>query len=322
MDMLSETWEYSLLARANEAIAVPAPATFPLAEQSGDDQAYAYCDRITRTSSRTFFLASSLLPKDKRRAARALYAFCRATDDLIDLAPQGADREYLLQAWRCRLASYPNAFDPVPFAWADTKARYHIPYGYEEQLLDGIARDLRQNRYATFAELAEYCYGVASTVGLMVMHIIDFEGEAARPYAVKLGIALQMTNILRDVGSDWQAGRLYLPLDELAQFSLTECDIAQGCVDDRWRAFMRFQIQRTRRLYAEARPGIALLAPEGRFAITAAADLYEAILADIEAHGYDVFHRRAHTGAWGKIRRLPGIWWSAQTFSRPSAATP
>src|SRR5579883_1747940 len=113
-------------------------------------------------------------------------------------------------------------------AWTDTQARYHIPHGYVTQLIEGIARDLRQQRYATFSDLTGYCYGVASTVGLMVMHIINFQGAAALPYAVKLGIALQLTNILRDVGEDWQTGRLYLPLDELAQFGLCEDDIAIG----------------------------------------------------------------------------------------------
>src|SRR6185437_14455354 len=167
------------------------------------------------------------------------------------------------------------------------------------------ARDLRQQRYSTFAELADYCYGVASTVGLMVMHIVEFQSEDAMPYAVKLGIALQLTNILRDVEVDWQAGRLYLPLDELAQFGLTEADVARGVVDDRWRAFMRYQIARARSLYAEAEQGSALLDAEGRFAIAAAAGLYQAILGDIEAHDYDVFRRRAHIGSWSKLQRLP-----------------
>jgi len=146
----------------------------------------------------------------------------------------------------------------------------------------------------------------------MAMHIIGFEGPHAVPYAVKLGVALQLTNILRDVGEDWRAGRLYLPSDELAQFGLGEEDVAAGQVDDRWRAFMRFQIGRARRLYAEAMPGIRLLAADGRFAIAAAAELYRAILDDIEAHDYNVFARRAHIGALGKLRRLPGIWWRSR----------
>ncbi len=143
----------------------------------------------------------------------------------------------------------------------------------------------------------------------MSMHIIGFAGEQAIPYAIKLGVALQITNILRDIGEDWRTGRVYLPMDELTAYGLTEADLDKGQVDDRWRAFMHFQIERNRRLYAEARPGIALLNRDGRFAVAAASELYSAILNDIEAHDYDVFNRRAHVSAWGKVRKLPGIWW-------------
>ncbi len=315
--MQIEAWECSLLTRAYEAFNSPLSDYRVSTENSVREAAYAYCALVTKTNSRTFHLAANLLPKDKRRAVHALYAFCRATDDLIDKMQNPAEAHQVLADWRLRLISSPNASDPVPVAWADAQALYGIPYGYAAQLIDGIARDLVQNRYATFAELAEYCYGVASTVGLMVMHIIHFQGEAALPYAVKLGIALQLTNILRDVGEDWHMGRLYLPLDELARFGLTEDDIACGRVDERWRAFMRFQIDRTRKLFHEAEPGIALLDAEGRFAIAAAAGLYRAILADIESLDYDVFHHRAHVGLFGKIKRLPGIWWKTRTIAQP-----
>jgi phytoene synthase len=146
----------------------------------------------------------------------------------------------------------------------------------------------------------------------MVMHIIGFQDGSALPYAIKLGVALQLTNILRDVGEDWRAGRLYLPLEELAKFGLTEADIVRGHVTDRWRAFMRFQLERTRALYHESEQGIALLDLKGRFAIAAASTLYSAILDDIEAHDYDVFQRRAHIGLWGKSKRLPAIWWRSK----------
>lgn len=319
MSLYTKSWEYALLERAHEAFKTPTYGRLVNAEQHVYDQAYEYCDRLIKANSRTFYLASSLLPQHKRRAVRALYAFCRATDDLIDQSPHPADAADLLANWRERLRVYPSAYDPIPLAWADTKERYQIPQGYEVQLIEGIARDLHQRRYSTFAELAEYCYGVASTVGLMAMHIIDFQGEAALPYAVKLGIALQLTNILRDVGADWQAGRLYLPLDELAEFGLSEADIALGSVDERWRRFMQYQIGRTRNLYAEAEPGIALLDLDGRFAIGAASGLYRAILEDIEANDYDVFHRRAHVGLWGKVRRLPRIWWTTRARGEPQA---
>ena len=317
MGVHTTTWDHPILTRAYEAFSTPVLGKRMAVDHPAYTDAYKYCASLTKTNSRTFHLAASLLPSNKRRAVQSLYAFCRATDDLVDKTSPDTDVYRLLENWQARLSSFPNAYDPVPFAWADTQARYRIPYGYQVQLIEGIARDLRQCRYSTFAELAEYCYGVASTVGLMVMHIIHFHGAAALPYAVKLGIALQLTNILRDVGEDWRVGRLYLPLDELAHFGLTEADIARGHVDERWRAFMRFQIDRTRALFAEAAPGITLLDAEGRFAIAAAAELYRAILSDIEAHDYDVFHRRAHVGFLGKVKRLPGIWWNTVTLAQP-----
>jgi phytoene synthase len=302
-------WEQPLLGRAFDAWRARAPASAASAARPDLlERAYARCEAVTAAHSRTFHLATRLLPRPKRRAMRALYAFCRTTDDLID--QPAADAAAALAAWRRRAtAATPPRHDLVAVAWADTRARYGIPARCAEQLVDGVARDLDQRRYATFADLADYAYGVASTVGLMSMRIVGSAGEAAIPYAVELGVALQVTNILRDVGEDWRAGRLYLPLDELAAHGLGEADVAAGRVDGRWRAFMRFQIARNRRLYDEAWPGIGLLHRDGRLAVAAAGDLYRAILDDIEAHDYDVFRRRAHVGAWGKLRRLPRLWW-------------
>ena len=302
-----------MLSRAYEALDNHTPAgSFILDVEACDrinllKQAYQYCETITKVHSRTFFLASGLLSEAKRHAARALYAFCRFSDDLVDRAVSAP--QIALEAWRQRAMSpCPPEDDLVALAWADTRARYEIPRLYAEQLIEGVARDLTKMRYNTFHELAEYAYGVASTVGLMAMHIIGFSGPEAVPYAIRLGVALQLTNILRDVGEDWRSGRLYIPQDELAAFGLTEADIAAGRVDDRWRALMRFQIERNRRLYAESMPGIGLLHSDGRFAIAAAAELYRAILEDIEAHDMDVFNRRAQVSQLGKLRRLLGIW--------------
>lgn len=308
MNRPERSWERRLLAMAYEGLEEePLPEALAADPQTLDD-AYVHCDNVAREHSRTFYMASSLLPAPLRRSVRALYAFCRVTDDLIDRAD--GDLEVGLAEWRaCALVSPPPCDNPVALAWADTRHRYRIPTRYADQLVAGVAADLHKTRYASFDELAVYCYGVASTVGLMSMHIIGFSGREAIPYAVKLGVAMQVTNILRDVREDWDAGRLYLPQDELAAHGLSEDDIAAGCVDGRWRAFMRFQIERNRQLYAEAMPGIAMLHPSGRYAIAAAAELYQAILADIEAHDGDVFTRRAHLSTWGKLRRLPGIWW-------------
>lgn len=310
-------WETTLLDWAHHARASHVPSERVRADSDMLEAAYHHCEAITNIHSRTFFLASALLPPEKRRAARALYAFCRVTDDLVDRAA-GSQAETLaeLEAWRERaLDPHPPADQPVALAWADARARYGIPVGYAEQLIDGVARDLSVKRYQTFDELAAYSYGVASTVGLMAMHIIGYGGEHALPYAVKLGVALQVTNILRDIAEDYRAGRIYLPTEELDHFDLTEVDLQRGRVDERWRAFMRFQIERNRRLYAEALPGIAALKSEGRFAIAAAAELYRAILTDIEVNDYDVFSRRAHISTKGKVARLPKIWWRSRTVT-------
>jgi phytoene synthase len=315
MSLNTHTWESRLLSLAYEAL----HATVSTSPETAFDtslmiRAYAYCKALTAKHSRSFYLASAFLPADKRQAVRALYAFCRISDDLVDETI--GDPERALAAWRRRILSAKPAHDDlVALAWADTQARYQIPQRYAEQLIEGVRRDLHQTRYKTFSDLATYAYGVASTVGLMSMHIVGFAGPEAIPYAVKLGVALQMTNILRDVGEDWRAGRIYLPAEELAAFDLSEAALAAGRVDDRWRAFMRFQIARNRQLYAEAWPGIVLLEPDGRFAIAAAARLYEAILADIETHDYDVFNRRAHVSAWGKLKMLPSIWWQSRQDS-------
>lgn len=302
-------WENPLLALAHKAtVADVLPGAADYHDQELFEQAYVHCEELTATHSRSFFYASALLPTAKRRAIRSFYAFCRQTDDIVDY-PHG-DVAVRLKDWRHRALSLrPTANDMVPLAWQASCLRYQIPRRYADQFIDGVARDLRQNRYETFAELAEYCYGVASTVGLISMHIIGFETRVAIPYAVRLGVALQLTNILRDVSEDWQRGRLYLPLEELADFGLGPDDIAAGRVTDQWRQFMQFQIARNRRLYAEARPGIQMLSRDGRLAIAAAADFYAAILDDIEKHDYDVFSRRAYVSGLGKIRRLPGIWW-------------
>ncbi|GAB4576401.1 MAG: phytoene/squalene synthase family protein [Anaerolineae bacterium] len=317
MTLLTPSWEHRLLNLAYEALHSKEPPTPRILAPADTLQAaYAQCDAITAHHSKTFSMASSLLPEHKRRAVRALYAFCRITDDIIDSTGGVVGRSLALEAWE-QTISNPDSDkrDPVALAWADARAAFRIPASYARQLINGCARDLHQTRYTTFEELAEYAYGVASTVGLMAMHIIGFEGPQAIPYAVKLGVALQITNILRDVAEDLANGRVYLPQDELAAFGLSEADLARGQVTDAWRAFMKFQIARNRRLYAEAWPGIKMLSPDGRFAIAAAAELYRAILADIETHDYDVFTRRASVSTLGKLRRLPGIWWRSRGAS-------
>lgn len=332
MTIQSPAWEQMLLSLAHEAYTDHDIDEAPRFDADILADAYTHCEAITRVHSRSFYMASSLLPPIKRRAVRALYAFCRITDDIVDnnighhdesLVPT-VNRSFgphnsvkiaaILEAWRRKsVLSVEDDSDPVLIAWTDARRRFRVPIRYVEQLIDGVAKDLDENRYADFADLASYCYGVASTVGLMSMHIIGYRGVHAIPYAIKLGVALQLTNILRDIAEDFSGGRVYLPQSELQQFDLCEEDILGGIesgkVTEKWRAFMRFQIQRNRRLYSEAMPGIKLLDRDGRFAIGAAADLYCAILNDIERHDYNIFKRRAYVSTRRKVLMLPGIWW-------------
>jgi phytoene synthase len=304
-------WESQLLALAGQ---VPHPSSHPFFSYWAGDaelqKAYQRAAEITKAHSKSFYAASGLLPEEKRSAARALYAFCRTVDDIVDEVESKKDRDFELDYWRevVQTAST-STEDPVAAAWADTLTRYHIPRHYALQLIDGVARDLYQARYQTFDDLATYCYGVASTVGLMSMYIVGFNHQCdAVPYAIKLGVALQMTNILRDVGEDYRNGRLYLPREELAYYGIHEYEIAEGRVTNNWRQFMKFQIDRTRMLYAESWKGVKMLEREGRLAIGAASVFYQGILNDIEKHDYDVFTRRASLSTFGKLSRLPALW--------------
>ncbi len=308
-------WENQLLALAGN---VPHPSTRPLFSYWAGDaalrRAYRHAEDLTREHSKSFYLASQLLPEEKRSAVRALYAFCRTVDNIVDENTVD-QREEHLDYWRevVQHASFRDG-DLVAAAWVDTLNRYHIPRHYALQLIDGVNRDMTQTRYQTFEELATYCYGVASTVGLMSMYMIGFRSNEAVPYAIKLGVALQMTNILRDVGEDYRNGRLYLPREELALYGIREADISAGRVTDAWRLFMKFQIERTRTLYEESWPGVKMLERQGQLAIGAASVFYQGILNAIEANDYDVFTLRASLSAWEKIARIPAVWWKVKVF--------
>ncbi len=303
-------WEHRLIALASPVTESPGrPLLSYWAGDAALQKAYDLCGRITAEHSKSFYLATSLLPEEKRSAVRALYAFCRTVDDIVDKSPD-ADQASGLDYWRriVQTASAPDD-DLAAAAWADTLTRYFIPRHFALQLIDGVARDLTQTRYASFDDLSTYCYGVASTVGLMSMHIVGFRSNEAIPYAIKLGVALQLTNILRDVGEDLRNGRVYLPQDELNAFGICEADLRSAQVTPRWREFMRFQINRTHKLYEETRPGIQMLEREGQLAIAAASDLYRGILDVIERNDYDVFSQRASLSTWEKAKRIPALFW-------------
>jgi len=280
--------------------------------------AYRRCEYVTKLFSKTFYMGTSLMPREARKHVWAIYAWCRRTDDLVDSPRALLNSEVLegdLKQWKERLdliwAGKP--VDLFDYAMTDTVRRYPTlsiePY---KDMIDGMVMDvpgMGQDRYANFEELYVYCYRVAGTVGMMTLPILGCadgytEEQAAEP-AVALGIALQLTNILRDVGEDLERGRIYLPLDEIKAFGLTEEDLFSCEVTPKYREFMKFQIKRARDYYKKAEAGVPMLAPDARLAVRASLDLYSAILDVIERNDYDNLRKRAYTTKLEKLAILP-----------------
>jgi phytoene synthase len=279
-----------------------------------------HCAAIAKTHARTFTLASYLLPAEKRRAAYALYAFCRVADDLVDratpgteaaLAGQLADYERQLGA---ALAGRPSGPVFREIAWVARE--YEVPPEPLFELLEGVGRDLHPSSYRSWRDLESYCEGVASSVGEMCTHVFGVPGGAeartrAVRYARTLGVAMQLTNILRDIGEDVHRGRCYLPEEDLAMFGLTPRDVLGNPAlsrDERWRPMMAFEVGRARALYAAAMPGIALLSHDAHRCARACATGYAGILNAIEAQGYDTLARRARLGRRARFAVLWDAW--------------
>lgn len=266
--------------------------------------AYAECRRIAFTASKSFSLAMRLLPPHKRQAMEALYAFSRTSDDLVD---EQSEPSAALSQWIAQVHHTAPAPDMlVLLAWADACRSYNLPTSLADELLAGVGMDLTINRYDTFDDLWLYCYRVASVVGLLAMRIIGFEGDA-EPQAIKLGVALQLTNILRDVGEDARRGRIYLPQEDLVRFGVSEAEIMAGVMSERFRALMRFEISRAEAWYRAGWPGVVQLHPDGQMAVATAALVYRAILPRIVANDYDVFTQRAFVPLPQKLLMLPRI---------------
>ncbi len=279
------------------------------------------CAAIAREHGRTFYLASRFLPPGRRRAVLSAYAYCRIADDIVDAAPETGpvQAEAALARWEAQLIE-PD--DPVAVAFAETRARFRIPSRPARELVAGIRMDLSTDRYETWAALRTYCYRVAGTVGEMVAPIFGCRDAAALVHAAELGIAMQLTNILRDVGEDARLGRLYLPLDEIAAFGCDPEALLAGRPDAGFPDLMAFQIARARALYRSAHQGIRALAPSGRFTTLAASTLYSGILTEIERLDYAVFNTRAHVSSPRKMRALPGITAAFVRLSLPTVSRP
>ena len=258
-------------------------------------QSYAECRRVARASASNFYYAFFMLPQAKRDALCALYAFMRLVDDVSDTVGSAADKQRGLARWRAALdaaAAGDVSSHPILPAFADTIERFHIPPRYFHDLISGAEMDLTVGEYATFDRLREYCYRVAGTVGLTCLHVFGFDDPHAPDLAEKLGIAFQLTNILRDVRSDYEMGRVYLPLEDLAQFGVRPEALARGPLTPEVRSLLEFEAARAWNFYREGVELIPLVHADARAALWALARIYSSLLRRIEARGYDVFSER------------------------------
>ena len=273
------------------------------------DADYERCAQITRRSRSSFYYAFILLPPERRRALHAVYAFCRFVDDIAD---DEAIREpaTLLRRWREELD---RVYDGTPTralsrALADSAHRFTIPRELFEEIINGVEMDLSRKRYETWDELRPYCYRVASALGLICIEIFGYRNPSAKVYAENLGLALQLTNILRDVREDAGRGRIYLPLEDLARFGVSEEEILGGVYSPNFVRLMRFEADRAQQLYAAAQNA---LAPEDRSTLLTAEAMrliYAAILERIIKSNYRVLDRRHSLSAPHKLYLVGRAW--------------
>lgn len=274
---------------------------------------YARAEEATAHWARSFYFASRFLPPEKRRAIFALYDYCRTADNLVDAC--GDRPADLVRNDLARLADQVRAIHaghPSPERWlalADTLGRFPVPLDPMLELLEGVAMDLEPVTFAEYARLERYCYLVAGVVGLMLGPVLGAERDRFTGPGVGLGIAMQLTNILRDVGEDLDRGRVYLPEDELRQFGLDRAGLERREVTPAFRRLMQFQIRRARRLFDEADVVVSLFPNDGsRLTVRLLQRTYAGILRAIERNRYDVFRNRAYVGTAGKVAILGREW--------------
>ena len=273
------------------------------------DQAYDYCQRIAKTHAKNFYYAFRTLPPAKRRAIYAVYAFCRYCDDVADEDLPPDEKRRLLEQTRNRLYDQSlSSQDPVFVALENVIQDFEIPRRYFEDVIQGVETDLEVSRFQTFDDLREYCYLVASTVGLICIEIFGYDDPVASEYAVDLGIAMQLTNVMRDVKEDADRDRIYLPLDDIDQFGYSEQDLMNGRNNDNFRSLMDFEAARARRYFDSGARLFPLLSRESRACAAVLHQLYSRILDRMESSGYDVFERRIGLSVGEKLLLVARLW--------------
>ncbi|MCF7873348.1 MAG: phytoene/squalene synthase family protein [Candidatus Omnitrophica bacterium] len=266
------------------------------------DQGFKLAKKITKKNAKSFYFASILLNFQKKKSAYAIYAICRISDDSVDNSL--GNRKKLEQIKNNIDAAYlsqpPNS--SLLSAFRKTINSYNIPKEYFDHLNEGMQMDLEKNTYTNYDQLYKYCYRVAGVVGLIMLYIFGFKNKSAKKYAIDLGVAMQLTNILRDIKEDFKRGRIYLPKDDLKKFNISQNNLKKEIVDDNFVNFMKFQINKARKLYQESEKGIKFITGcRCRLTIYLMKNIYAAILDKIEQNQYNIFKKRAYTTISDKI---------------------
>lgn len=265
---------------------------------------YEECKRLNSLHGKTYYLATLLLPKNKRPYVHALYGFARYADEIVDdlastLSPE--EKADALRTWSNGVLADLRAGesrDDIGRALVDTAKTFNIPHQHFVDFLHSMEMDLTVTEYQTYEDLMEYVYGSAAVIGLEMVPILGYSDVRAFEAAQKLGIAFQLANFIRDVGEDLDRGRVYLPLQELARFGVDRATLERRTLTPEIVEALKFQIARVRTLQAQADQGIAYLDKESRPCIRAASELYCGIVDEVEAIGYDIFNKRAKTSTW------------------------
>ena len=269
-------------------------------------ESYELCRRVQKAHSRTYYFSTRFFPPHVRPRVHALYAFMRYADEIVDnpgatnLAEQLEGLDAFQRETMAAVAGE-RVGNPVLRAYADTVRACGIQPEHITAFMESMKMDTRVFRYDTFEDLEVYTYGSAAVVGLMMCRVVGAEDRKSDPHAEALGVAMQLSNFLRDVAEDWRRGRVYLPLEDLKRFGYGEEDLASGVVDDRFVALMRFEIERARRLYAFADEGMEYIPRGRRWPVVVARELYAGILDRIEDRDYEVFSGRAETSRPRKL---------------------
>ena len=304
------------------------PSTQP--DVSVLERAYDHCQQVAKEHAKNFYYASRTLPAPKRRAIYATYAICRLWDDIADDDAPLSEKRRLFDETRRTLASALSRpvdeetqcnrwleFPPEFIALADAINAFGIPFRYFDEILDGVESDLVKDRFADFAELRDYCYKVASAVGLICIEVFGYDDPRAEEYAVDMGIALQLTNILRDLDEDAGRNRIYIPQDEMAEFGYTEEDLKNRVVNEQFRLLMKYQVERARSYYQRSRPLFDMVEPESRTCLRVLHEAYAAILDRIEQSGFEVYSQRIGLSAGEKLLITARLWIGSAVLGIP-----